>query len=258
MNLTNSDIKYIRSLKQKKIRDSEKKFLLEGWHSLYDALNSDYKIDFIGISQFAINNPENERVINRAKKKNILIREIKNNQLNLITDTINSQGVVALVHQKNEIFESNKLIDAKLIVACDGINDPGNLGTIIRTCDWFGVDAVFLNNGCVSLYNEKVIRATAGSIFHLKIYENIEYEIVLPQLKINGFKIIGTTLNGKSLYSFTPQTKQVIMLGSEAHGIDKDVFQLVDEVVSIPRFGRGESLNVGIACGVILSYFKNK
>ena len=163
---------------------------------------------------------------------------------------------MALVHQQIEEFGIEKLQFAKLIVACDHINDPGNLGTILRTCDWFGVDAVLLSEGCVSVYNEKVVRATSGSIFHLKVFENLELKTAISHLQSESFKLIATALDGKPLGSKTLHEKSVLILGSEAHGVNPDILRQVDEVLSIPRFGKAESLNVGIACGIFLSNWR--
>jgi RNA methyltransferase, TrmH family len=147
---------------------------------------------------------------------------------------------------------------ANLVVACDHIGDPGNLGTVLRACDWFGVDAVILSRGCVSLYNEKVIRSTVGSIFHMKVIEEIDFYSQIPIMKENGFRIIATTLNGKPFNSFQYPSKTVLIFGSEAHGISPELIKLADEELSIPNFGRAESLNVGIACGVFLSQWRNR
>ena len=108
------------------------------------------------------------------------------------------------------------------------------------------------------LYNEKVVRATAGSIFHLKVFENLDLKIVLSNLKSESFRLIATALDGKPLNSSSPQEKSILILGSEAHGVNPDILQQADEVLSIPRFGKAESLNVGIACGIFLANWRNQ
>ena len=258
MNLTQSEIKYLRSLQQKKYRDIERKFLLEGWRPLRDALESSFIIEMIAVLPEASRSSEHQSTLALAKKRSIPIKELKDVQLKKISDTIHSQGIVALVHQQNETFDAKHLRSAKFIVACDNISDPGNLGTILRTCDWFGVDAVLLSEGCVSLYNEKVVRATAGSIFHLKVFENLDIKIALSNLKSEGFKLIATAIDGKPLDSTHLQEKSILLLGSEAHGVNLDILQQADEVLSIPRFGKAESLNVGIACGIFLANWRNQ
>ena len=259
MNVTQVEVKYLRSLQQKKYRDAESKFLLEGWRPLRDALGSNFSIEMIAVKPEAGQNSEHQSILALAKNRSIPIKELKEVQLKQVSDEVHSQGIVALVHQQTETFDIQCLRSAKFIVACNNINDPGNLGTILRTCDWFGVDAVLLSEGCVSLYNEKVVRATAGSIFHLKIFENLDFKTTLSHLKSESFRLSATALDGKPFNStFLPQEKSILILGSEAHGVNPDILQQADEVLSIPRFGKAESLNVGIACGIFLANWRNQ
>ena len=258
MYATQSEIKYLRSFQQKKYRDAERKFILEGWGPLKDALESDFTIEMIAALPGTNQNPDHRSALTLAKNHDIPVKELKEVQLKQISDAVHSQGVIALVHQHLETFDSQYLRSAKFIIACDTVSDPGNLGTILRTCDWFGVDAVLLSEGCVSLYNEKVVRATAGSIFHVKVFENINFKTVLPSLQSESFMVIATALDGKPLYSSSVGEKSILVLGSEAHGVNPDILQHADEVVSIPRFGKAESLNVGIACGIFLAHWRNR
>jgi RNA methyltransferase, TrmH family len=256
--LNQSEIKYLRSLQQKKFRETERKFLLEGWRPLRDALHSSYNIDLIAVLSEASQKPEYRPVLTLARERGIAIKEIKEIQLKQISDAVHSQGVVALVCRQEKLFDAKSYQSAHLLVACDRITDPGNLGTIIRTCDWFSADAVFMNDGCVSLFNDKVIRSTAGSIFHLNVFENIDFNSVLPSLKLEGFKVIATALNGKLLKTFSLPEKVVLLLGNEAQGVDPQLIQQADAIVSIARYGQAESLNVGIACGIFLEHWRNR
>ncbi len=258
MNLTQSEAKYLRSLQQKQYRDTERKFLLEGWRPLKDALESDFHIEMIAALPGTNQNSEHQSVLALAKNHDIPVKELKEVQLKQISDAVHSQGVIALVHQHVEPFDAKYLHSEKCIVVCDTVSDPGNLGTILRTCDWFGIDVVLLSEGCVSLYNEKVVRATAGSIVHLKVFENIDLKKALPLFQSERFKVIATALDGTPLHSSTLQEKSILILGSEAHGVNPDILQQADEVVSIPRFGKAESLNVGIACGIFLAHWRNQ
>lgn len=258
MKIAQSEIKYLRSLQQKKFRDIERKFLLEGWRPLRDALNSNFQIEMIAILPEANQKPENASILSLVNKRGIPLKELNQVQLNQISDEVHSQGVVALVHQQRNLFDTNLFKNADFIVACDHISDPGNLGTILRTCDWFGVDTVLLGKGCVSLYNEKVIRSTAGSIFHLQAVENVDFNLVLPDLKSKRFKIIAATLDGKPIDKFNFKQKVVLLLGNEGHGIVPEVIKQADEVLNIPKYGKAESLNVGIACGIILAHWRNQ
>jgi RNA methyltransferase, TrmH family len=258
MYLNQSEIKFLRSLQQKKNRDVEHKFLLEGWRPLHDALRSNFRIDYIAVLTEASQQPEHRPLFALARERGIIIKEIKELQLKQISDAVHTQGVIALVNQQTEPFDAKSIQSSHFIVACDRISDPGNLGTILRTCDWFSVDAVLLSEECVSLYNEKVVRSTAGSIFHVNVFENINLENALLNLKSEGFKVIVTALNGKTLKAFSLPEKAVLLLGNEAQGVSPQLIQQADAVVSIPRYGKAESLNVGIACGIFLDHWRNR
>jgi TrmH family RNA methyltransferase len=258
MYLNQSEIKYLRSLQQKKYRDAEHKFLLEGWRPLRDALHSSFHIEYIAVLAGESEKHEHRDILALARERRVLVKELKETQLKQVSDTVHSQGVIALVHEQTMIFDLQKIQPAQLIIACDRINDPGNLGTILRTCDWFAANAVLLSDGCVSLYNDKVIRSTAGSIFHLRVFENIDLDIALPNLKSEGFKVIATALNGKTLKAYSLPEKVVLLLGNEARGVNLQLIQQADAVVSIPRYGQAESLNVGIACGIFLEHWRNR
>ena len=258
VNLTVAELKFLRSLQQKKARDASRKFLLEGWRPLIDAFNSDFTVEMIAVLTNAGQKPEQREALALAKKRKIPLKELKKKQLGQISDSMHSQGVIALVHQKAKVFDASVQQSARLIVACDRVSDPGNLGTIVRTCDWFGVDAVLLNAGSVSLYNDKVVRSTAGSLFHLDVFEGLDYETALPNLKSQGFTLIGSALDGKSFQTFIFPARTVLFLGSEAHGINPELAERMDEMLTIPRVGRAESLNVGIACGILLAQWRNQ
>jgi TrmH family RNA methyltransferase len=258
MYLHQSEIKYLRSLQQKKYRDTEHKFILESWRPLHDALHSSFHIEYIAALAGESEKHEHRAILALARERCIPIKELKEMQLKQVSDTVHSQGVIALVHEQTKIFNLQEIQPAHLLVACDRISDPGNLGTILRTCDWFGADAVLFSKGCVSLYNDKVVRSTAGSIFHLPVFENIDLDIALPNLKSEGFKVIATTLNGKMLITYSLPEKVVLLLGNEAQGVNLQLIQLADAVVSIQRYGQAESLNVGIACGIFLEHWRNR
>lgn len=256
MRITKTELKYLRSLTVKKFRDEERKSLLEGWKPLHDALHSDFHVVSIYLVEARTPSSEQEEILAFAESQQIPVQEVSEIELHQITNTVNAQGIVAVVEQKEKAFSSETLHKAVLVVALDEVSDPGNLGTILRTCDWFGVDAVLLGKGCVSLYNEKVVRSTSGSIFHLPIYEDVDLLKTLPELKNNGFTLVSTVMDGESLIQTLLPEKTVLVLGNEAHGVNEAVKKISDRQVSIPRFGNAESLNVGVACAVFLSQWR--
>lgn len=266
MNVSKSEIKYLRSLSQKKVRQQEKKFLLEGWRALKEALNSGppgrgrtgFKIEYVAMLPRFIDDPDYSNITKELAKRRIEVKEMTEADLNSVADTVHAQGVVALIHQKSFDLSDRGLKQASLIVAADGVSDPGNLGSILRTCDWFGVDLLFLGRGCVELYNEKVIRSTVGSIFHLAAIEGVDLPNELLNLKKLGFSIIALAGDGSVAYqqhSFERRT--VLVVGSEAHGVSKEVRAVADHVVKIPKYGKAESLNLGVACGIVLAHVRS-
>ncbi|HEX9829786.1 MAG TPA: RNA methyltransferase, partial [Bacteroidota bacterium] len=202
-------------------------------------------------------NTEYRALLEKAKKKAAQIKELSEKELGQVSNTVHSQGVVAVVHQREFRLEDVLTKQAKLIVALDAVNDPGNLGSIIRSCDWFGVDALLLGNGCVELYNEKVVRSTAGSIFHIPVVEGVDLPVALSKVKKSGYAVV--TLSGDGTESYVEgrlKAPAVLVFGSEAHGVSKEVRSASDAVLKIPGYGSAESLNVGVACGIVLAHVR--
>jgi TrmH family RNA methyltransferase len=258
MRISKSEIKFLRSLRQKKVREVEKKFIVEGWRPLKDALNSGFRMEYVALTAQLAANPDHQAIIAELGSRKVELKELNEIELRQVSDTVHAQGVIALVEQKQHSLD--KILSGKkgLFVYADHISDPGNVGSIVRTCDWFGVDALLLSEGCVELYNEKVVRSTSGSIFHIPVIEHVIASDLLPRLKALGFWVVATAGDSKSGYLDVHYgEKNVIAFGSEASGVSKEVRQLSDEVVKIPQRGRAESLNVGVACGIVLSHISN-
>jgi TrmH family RNA methyltransferase len=144
---------------------------------------------------------------------------------------------------------------AGILVAVDSLSDPGNLGTIIRTCDWFGVDGVLIGRNSVDLYNPKVVRASMGGVFHLRIVDDVDLLSTLSQAKNSGFAVYVTDAGGEAHFDRTNYSrKSVIVFGNEAWGISDQIRSLADVRVAIRRYGAAESLNVAVASGIVLSH----
>tara|TARA_Y100001970_G_C13838890_1_gene653477 strand:- start:176 stop:736 length:561 start_codon:yes stop_codon:yes gene_type:complete len=167
-----------------------------------------------------------------------------------LSESKNNQGIIAVVNIEApcqvEYINKNQLI-------IDSISDPGNLGNIMRSADWFNLKDIYLSENSVDPYNSKVIRSAMGAHFYLNIFEiNIIHHI--KKLKEKKFKIIGANIKGKGLYDWTIPSKWALVLGNEAHGISNEVNNLIDYNISIPQKGNVESLNVSTAGGIILSH----
>jgi TrmH family RNA methyltransferase len=258
MMLSKAKVKYLRSLKLKKFRDQENKFLVEGFRLTSEAISSDYVVELLVHTHDFANNPEHAKLVESYRKRKAEVAEASQRDLDSFADTVTSQGVAALVQQHQYRLEdiSRSAQRPQVIVALDAVSEPGNAGTIIRTADWFGVCAVLMGRGGVELYNPKVVRSTMGSVFHLPIITDTDLPQFLNKLRSRGFTIIAADVDAKQSYDEIPTSeKAVLIFGNEAHGLSSEISSQIDHRVTIPRLGKAESLNVGVACGILLAYF---
>ena len=255
MRISKAEIKYLRSLSQKKVRQAERKFVLEGWRGVKEVLNSSSKIESVAVLSRYLDDPDYLGIIGKLRERDIPIRELEENDLKQVADTVHAQGVVAVVAQRNHAIDDVRLKSMSLIVAADSVSDPGNLGSLVRSSDWFDADMVFLGRGCVDLYNDKVVRSTVGSIFHLPVVEGVDLPSMCVSLKRSGFTVVALSGDGKESYTDVRASQKVVyVFGSEAHGVSKEVRGAADAIVRIPKYGKAESLNVGVACGIVLAH----
>ncbi|ERM92221.1 MAG: rRNA methylase [Caldanaerobacter subterraneus] len=234
----NSFIKKIKKLKDKKGRYEEKLFFVEGLNSVKEALDSDFKVEYVVVG---------EDVEFEFKGDFKLIR-IANKLFKKISDTVTPQKIMAIVRMP--VYREEDFIKEEgVYVIADNVQDPGNLGTIIRTADAFGADAVFTINNSVDIYNPKVLRASMGSIFHIPVIATANE--VLYKLKGKGVKVFATHLKGEKFVHEVEIDKGVaFILGNEARGVSS--LDFVDGFIKIPMTGRAESLNVSIAAAIFL------
>jgi TrmH family RNA methyltransferase len=256
-----AQIKYFGSLAQKKFRQEERKYILEGTRLVEEALQSSYPLETILADQSFLDKADHRDFLQQIENSKIPLLQLSSGELAKISDTVTSQGIIAIANQpemSGKMFWK-KLPERSIIVALDNISDPGNLGTILRTCDWFGVNGVFLSTDTVELYNPKVVRSTMGAIFHFPIFTDVELPAFIAEAKGQGHSVIVTTLEGgKNAYEFTFPQKSIIIFGNEAHGVKDELLHLADVRVSIPGFGKAESLNVSSACASMLAIIRKK
>lgn len=241
----NTIYKETKKLKERKNRNKQKKYLIEGFRLVEEALKAKANIETI----FYIEDIE-EKAINIINKYNYKGKIFKlNKSLFLeICETENPQGLLAVVLMNN----TNTVLNGEFYLLCDKVQDPGNLGTIIRTAHASGIDGVILTKGTVDIYNDKTIRSTMGSIFYVPIIQD-ENLNVIRELKEKGFSIVATSLEGKNDFFDEDLTgKVVITVGNEGNGVSKEVYDISDKMVKIPMPGGAESLNVGVATSIIL------
>lgn len=249
--MTKSEIKYYSSLLQKKYRSKEKKFLAEGKRLVEEGLRSGSECEIIFITkEFKNRFPEFVRPLN------IHSEVITNSEFNKISDTKNPQGVAAVFKMtKHPRFD----LSSSLIIGLEDISDPGNIGTILRSCDWFGVKDIIVDDKCADVYNPKTIRSSMGAVFHLNIFvtRNIYEELRLLK-KENAFAIITADMNGENLYKFDFPRNSAVIFCNETNGPSEKLLELSNHKVTIPKFGKVESLNVANAASIILSNYKLK
>lgn len=233
-NIKNNKIKEIKKLNQKKYRDRENLFLVEGEHLVLEA----YKKGMI------------EELIleqNVVFPIDVPTIYVTNDVINYISELESPQSIMAVCKK----MEENDILNDRILIL-DGIQDPGNLGTIIRSAVAFNIDTIILSNDTVDLYNSKVVRASQGLLFHLNIIRKDLLEII-PSLKEKDYKIIGTKVtHGNSLKTLAKIKKFAIIMGNEGNGIKEEISELCDEFIYIEMNDLCESLNVGVATSIIL------
>jgi len=248
--ISKNTIKLIKSLALKKYRQKHGFFLVEGEKNVVEALESEIHVKQLFATNDFIQN--NRKVIkNAAKSEEVTTGEIKKASL-LKTP----QNCLALCSLPEKMELPEKLDSFSFYL--DGIQDPGNLGTIIRTCDWFGIENLYCSDDTADVFNPKVIQATMGSFTRLKIYYTV-FSDLQKIANASGIKILGTFMDGVSIYKNQLPKNALVVLGNEGKGIRKEVEQGIDQKISIPRFQKEnnpESLNVAVSSAIICSEFK--
>ena len=238
--VSKNQIKLITSLQQKKYRIANKLFFAEGVKGIQELLDSNFELEHLYTTQNDFGQVFNE-------KKTI----ITENDLRKISALATPNSCLALFKMPLE----KPIVQTGLIVALDSIRDPGNLGTILRLCDWFGIQQVLCSTETVDLFNPKVVQATMGSIARV----NVNYINLDAFLTQTTMPIFGTFMDGTNIYKSVLPEQGIIIMGNEANGISTSLEKLVQNRLTIPRFGdlqKTESLNVATATAIVLSEFR--
>lgn len=252
----NEFIKHIKKLKEKKYRDLNKEFVIEGIKLIKEALEEKCNIKQIVICD----NCQNSEIIPKE-----LMYEIAKYECIYVTDKIFSsisdvntpQGIMAIIGRENTEAQINYSED--IIVALDDIQDPGNLGTILRTVDSVGINQILVSKGTADCYNPKVVRSTMGAIFRVNIIECNDLEKTLKEIKKHKFELIITSLQTENSIYDIDYNKKVIVIGNEANGVEQKIQDIADIKAKIPMLGKTESLNASVATGIILyEYVRRK
>lgn len=250
---SNQHIKKIKELKQKKYRDFHSQFVIEGIKMVTEAMTYGMNMTTMVLREDYETNETLREVYRIAQEMGIFLLVVEFNLFGQLCDTETPQGVLAILEKKGQDLGYFLQGENHKILLLDTIQDPGNLGTIIRTADAFGISGVVLSNGCVDLYNPKVLRATMGSVFHLPIIANVNLLEWLPKLKDKGFVTIATDPYGEGDIANIKRTpKMAIVIGNEAKGISQAIEEVVDIRMKISMSGNAESLNASIAAGIFI------
>ncbi len=245
MSLSKNEIKLVKSLQIKKYRDLHRLFVVEGIKLVEELLEqSHFKID--GVFHTA---DFNEKIPNHIHS--FVITET---ELARISGLKSPNRVLAVVK-----YPAETPIDydeQNLILVLDNINDPGNLGTIIRTADWFGIKQIIASKTTVDLFNPKVIQSSMGAVYRIRFYRT-DLETSLKNMTESGFELMGAALGGENLYTNNFEKKTALVMGSESHGISDELARHIQKMILIPQFGETESLNVAMATGIILSHYRS-
>ncbi|MFZ1290557.1 MAG: RNA methyltransferase [Melioribacteraceae bacterium] len=246
--ISKSEIKNLSKLTQKKFRISEQKFIVEGKRLVEEGLKSNFKCLEVFVTEDFLNS--SQEIFNNFNSKKIKHSVINNDDIERLTSTKNPQGIVAVF----EIPPSKeKLIYDKIIICLDNISDPGNVGTILRSCDWFGIKTVFLSKECAEIFNPKVLRASMGAIFNLNIFEDMNLVSEISKLKQQNYKTYLADLDGVDYKKIGFKEKSIIIFSNEAFGPTKELAEICDTKITISKKGNIDSLNVSAAAAIILS-----
>ena len=243
-------IKFIKSLNLKKNRQLNKKVILEGYRLIVESIHAGTKIDYI-----VINENFQRELLNIKEFENQNIKSASKSNFNKISNTTNSQGIIAIADVKKYFNQTLENIKKEKIIILDGIQDPGNLGTILRTCVWYGIKSIILTSNTIDPFNLKCIRSGMGAHFYLNNIVQDNHTNVLKFLKNNYKTIYIADMKGSNLEKIKPNTNWALILGSEAHGVNDDFKQF--KHITINKIGQLESLNVSVAAGIIINKLIN-
>lgn len=242
--LSDKKRKHIGKLHQKKYRKEFDEFVVEGKKGVQEAIESDADISFI-----VADDAHQKEAQELSQGNELLLCNESDTKKIKATDTF--PGILAVAKIKRRIL--NDIDKNKPVLVLDSVSDPGNLGTIIRTAHWFGIEQLVLSEGTVDVFNPKVVRSTMGSLFHTHVIQSTDIVQDVTALTDGGYAVCGFTMDGESIETLKKEQKTVYIFGSESHGIRQELTALCNNIYTIPGADAGaESLNVAVAAGIIM------
>ena len=249
----NELIKHIRKLKDKKYRDESNEYVVEGVKLVEEAVKENAKIKQIIVCEDTTRTYEipTHIMLEIAKYECI---SVSDKIFNIITQVTNPQGIMAIIEKNAQDAQIDYSQD--IIVVLDDVQDPGNLGTILRTVDSIGLNQIIVSKGTADAFNSKVVRSTMGAIFRIKIIEVENLAQAIKEMRKHHFKLMVTSLQTKNSIYDIDFNKKIIVIGNEANGVSKEIQDMADEKAKIPMLGRTESLNASVAAGAVMSAYE--
>ncbi|MFD1256052.1 TrmH family RNA methyltransferase [Mucilaginibacter terrae] len=245
--VSKSQISFIKSLQQKKFRKEHRFFVAEGFKSVTEFMASGYQINAVYYT------PAFDAKLHKLSKK-VNFQDISVAEMQKISSLTTPQEVLAVINLPEWPNLTHTSLLNQFTLVLDGVQDPGNLGTIIRTADWFGISNIICSDDTVDAYNPKVVQATMGSLARVNLhYANLA--TLLPQLNLPVF---GALLNGNNIYTANFGTEGLVVMGNEGNGMRPEIQQLITQAITIPRLGGAESLNVAIATALFCGELSRK
>lgn len=242
--ISKNELKYIQSFAHKKHWAQESVFIVEGPKLVGELLDSDWELEAVyGLESWM-----------KEQRKSIPhLQMVSEQELERMSLLQQANQVIALVKKKH--YNSTLHYQGNMTLVLDGIQDPGNLGTIIRTLDWFGGSQILVTEDTAGFYNPKVIQSTMGSFLRVRVEVVQDLSALLSQ---QSLPIYGALLEGNSIYETSFQQEGFLVIGNESKGIRADLLPLINQAISIPQWGKAESLNAAVATGIILSHWRNQ
>lgn len=255
--ISKNRIKYVRSLEMKKYRKAEGVFVAEGRKLVGDLMDVFECTYLAGTAEWF---SAHEAWVERQRKRGVEMDVVTEEELKRVSFQDTPQQVLAVFRQASYEVEVNRVVKEQLCLMLDDVQNPGNLGTIVRLADWFGIEHIFCSRGCADIYNPKTVQATMGAMARVQVHY-VDLPAMLGGLE-TGVPVYGTFLDGENMYKKDLENRGLIVMGNEGKGVSKEVERYVTERLYIPNYPAGretsESLNVAIATAIICAEFRRR
>lgn len=255
--ISKNRLKYVRSLEMKKYRKAEGVFVAEG-HKLVGDLLDVFECKYLAATSEWLS--ANAAWVDRQRRSGVEVDEVTDEELKRASFQETPQQVLAVFKQLTYEVDVNEVARKQLCLVLDDVQNPGNLGTIVRLADWFGIEHIFCSKGCADIYNPKTVQATMGGIARVRVHE-ADLPELLSRLD-KDIPVYGTFLDGENIYGRELENRGLIVMGNEGNGVSKEVAAFVTERLYIPNYPEGretsESLNVAIATAIVCAEFRRR